>query len=34
MIDFDVVFQMQLSEFTKSLNFGSILKKKLQKENL
>ena len=29
--DFEVIFPMQSSEFTKSLNFGSILKKKCKK---
>ena len=31
MTDFDVIFQMQSSEFTKSLNFVSNLKKSAKK---
>ena len=31
LIDFDVIFPIQSSEFIKSLNFGGNLKKKLQK---
>ena len=34
MIDFDVIFPMQSSEFTKSLNYGSISRKKNAKKNL
>ena len=30
--DFDVIFPMQSSEFAKSLNFGSISRKKTAKE--
>ena len=30
-MDFDVIFLMQLSEFVKSINFGSNLKKKIPK---
>ena len=31
-MDFDVIFLMQLSEFIKSVNFGSNLKKKCIKK--
>ena len=34
LIDFDVIFSMQSSEFIKSVNFGNILKKKAAKKNL
>ena len=34
LIDFDMIFPMQSSDFTISLNFGSILKKKICKENV
>ena len=32
MIDFDVIFPIQLSEFIKLLNLGNNLKNKLQEE--
>ena len=32
LMDFDVIFLMQLSEFIKSVNFESNLKKKLQEK--
>ena len=34
MIDFDVIFPIQSSEFIKSLNFGSVLKKLQKKHTL
>ena len=34
LIDFDMIFPIQSSEFIKSLNFGSNLKKKTARKNL